>query len=199
MTSPLPASSSVDLLWLPLGSGPGSGLVRLSGRAFEALSAARAHRTRRALFHSALVVVVDGARTVVEMTPAWTPDRPGREVVALGPVGRVGWGRTRWFRYGLHRWPAGVIIDAAQAVGGPQRVGEDRDRALRLLDLVPSCPTLTWGRDELGVGDLWSCNSSTSWLLAASGHAVEGLHPPDHGRAPGWRAGLAAAQLLSSR
>jgi hypothetical protein len=61
------------------------------------------------------------------------------------------------------------------------------------LDLVPTFPTVTWGRDELGTGDMWNSNSLISWLLARSGHDTTTLPPPPHGRAPGWTAGLTVA------
>ncbi len=65
----------------------------------------------------------------------------------------------------------------------------------RLLELVPEVPALTWGRDELGTGDMWNSNSLTSWLLASSHECVGELNirPPPNGRAPGWRAGLVVA------
>ena len=37
--------------------------------------------------------------------------------------------------------------------------------AERLLDLVPSVPTVVWGRDEFGAGVMWNSNSVTAWLL----------------------------------
>ena len=52
---------------------------------------------------------------------------------------------------------------------------------------------MTWGRDELGTGDMWNSNSLVAWLLARSGHEVSGLEPPGGGRAPGWSAGLVVA------
>ena len=65
--------------------------------------------------------------------------------------------------------------------------------ARRLIELVPTVPTPTWGRDELSTGEMWNSNSVTSWLLARSGVEVGGLGPPDGGRGPGWDAGLAVA------
>lgn len=44
--------SSLDLHWLPLGAGGRS--VRVNGRVFEALAAAREHRPRRDPYHAAL-------------------------------------------------------------------------------------------------------------------------------------------------
>src|SRR5207244_760252 len=58
----------------------------------------------------------------------------------------------------------------------------------------PSVPTPVWGRDELRAGEMWNSNSVISWLLARSGVAVEAVHPPAGGRAPGWHAGLVVAR-----
>jgi len=49
---------------------------------------------------------------------------------------------------------------------------------------------LTWGRDELGAGDMWNSNSLVSWALARTGHDMNVIRPPINGRAPGWKAGL---------
>ena len=62
-----------------------------------------------------------------------------------------------------------------------------------VLDLVAHVPTATWGRDELGTGEMWNSNSIIAWLLAASGHDVGAIAAPRGGRAPGWSAGLIAA------
>ena len=62
----------VDLYWIPLGAGAGGAVVRFSGRVYEAITATLAHRRRRALFHSALDVTVNGVTAVVEMAPVWT-------------------------------------------------------------------------------------------------------------------------------
>lgn len=186
-------TSSVDLFWLPLGAGDSSGLARLTGRGYEAMSARRSHRRPRALFHSALLVHVGGTRYAIEMTPQWGLPAGDRGVVAEGPVGLRFLGRSRLFRYEVHRWRDGVIPDLAEAVGGAQRLSSDEEHARRVLDVVPGFPDFTWGRDEQGTGDMWNSNSLTSWLLVRSGHGVEVLEPPDHGRAPGWSAGLAVA------
>ena len=84
------------------------------------------------------------------------------------------------------------------AVASPHRVGTDSVRAELLLDLVPGVPTVTWGRDELGTGEMWNSNSLISWLLARSGHDTDAVTPPLGGRAPGWRAGLVVAQRPDS-
>lgn len=167
--------------------------MRASGRAFEAVTAAHGHRARRPLFHSALQVQLDGIRTVVEMTPAWGPAAAPGDTVATGPVGLRLLGRSRFFRYEVHRALDGVIPDLAEAVESPRRLSADHDRARWLLSLVPSFPGHPWGRDPGHVGDMWNSNSLTSWLLSHSGHDLAAVGPPRHGRAPGWTAGLAVA------
>jgi hypothetical protein len=63
-----------------------------------------------------------------------------------------------------------------------------------VLELVPSVPTPTWGRDELRTGEMWNSNSLVSWLLARAGLEADPLSPPSDGRAPGWEAGLVVAR-----
>lgn len=191
-------AASVELFWIPLGAGDTTGCVRWNGVVFEAASAAWQGRRPAALYHSALAVHLDGTRHVIEMTPAWGCPLPERGVVCEGPVGLAGLGRLRWFRYEVRCWPDGTLPDEAEAVGGPQPLVSDTRRARRLVDLVPSFPTLTWGRDELGTGDMWNSNSLTAWLLARSGHEVP-LGPPPAGRAPGWHAGRALAARQDAR
>ena len=61
-------------------------------------------------------------------------------------------------------------------------------------------PTLVWGRDELGTGEMWNSNSVIAWLLAGTGGSA--MEPPVGGRAPGWAAGLVAvdfSQVVRSR
>jgi hypothetical protein len=41
---------------------------------------------------------------------------------------------------------------------------------------------------------MWNSNSLIAWLLASSGHDVDAIGPPEHGRAPGWSAGLVVAR-----
>jgi hypothetical protein len=87
-----------------------------------------------------------------------------------------------------------LVAAPAEAVGSPQRLTDDPRQAQRPLDLVPSVPTPVWGRDELGVGEMWNSNSVISWLIARSGIAAEAIPLPTGGRAPRWRAGLAVAR-----
>lgn len=184
----------VDLYWLPLGAGDGTGCVRLNGRFYEALTAARDRRPRCALYHSALEVGLGGEVFAIEMAPLWGAPEGDRGVVREGPVGLAVLGRSRWFRYEVRRWPAGRIPDVAEAVGGPQRLSTDPDAAARLLALVPQVPAHVWGRDPLHAGDMWNSNSLVSWLLSRSGHDPALVRLPAGGRAPGWQAGLVAAR-----
>ena len=103
-------------------------------------------------------------------------------------------GRFRIFRYEIRLWPGGRIPDVAEAVDSPQRLTADERLARRVLDLVPEVPTPTWGRDELGTGEMWNSNSVISWVIARSGIDADSTRPPVGGRAPGWRAGLVVAR-----
>jgi hypothetical protein len=186
-------SLGVDLYWIPLGAG--AHVVRISGGAYEAI-AARIHRRARCdLYHSALVVGTTEGSFVIEMTPI--SDGRGRQdrgVVAEGPVGMKLAGRLRIFRYEIHRWRGGVIPDLAHAVASPVRLTDDAALAQRVLDLVPSVPTPTWGRDELRAGDMWNSNSVVAWLLVRAGLDAAAGRPPPGGRAPGWDAGIVTAR-----
>jgi hypothetical protein len=51
MSTPDNSTASVDLLWLPLGAGEPLGIVRRSGRIFEAIQAHHQHRRRYDLHH----------------------------------------------------------------------------------------------------------------------------------------------------
>jgi hypothetical protein len=63
-----------------------------------------------------------------------------------------------------------------------------------VLESAPRVPTPIWGRDELGTGEMWNSNSLISWLIVCSGLPLEDARLPARGRAPGWRAGIVAAQ-----
>lgn len=179
----------IDLYWLPLGAG--GHVVRWNGRLYEAVRARRQRRDPTDLYHSALVVHLPPDRWVVEMTPLGPAvGRAGRGVVAEGAVGTHSLGRWRLFRYEVHCWRDGAIVDVAEAVGGPVRLTSDAQACRRLLAVLPSLPTPVWGRDELGAGDMWNSNSVTSWALASAGLDAGAIRPPARGRAPGWAAGV---------
>lgn len=180
--------ASVDLFWLPLGAG--GGVVPRCGRAYERLVARRQHRRPQPLFHSALELVHAGTTYVIEMAPVWSEPTPDRGVVVTGPVGLPVLGRSKAFRYEVRCWPGGRIPDRAWAVESPVRLSDDPSVVAELLTAVGRVPTLTWGRDELGVGDMWNSNSLVSWLLTCVGIDSSALSPPEGGRAPGWRAGV---------
>jgi hypothetical protein len=188
----------VDLFWLPLGAG--GHFVRLNGRVFETLDAFVHRRRRRDLYHSALEIGLGDDRFVVEQGPVWNNKVTERGVVCVGPVGTRWLGRSRLFRYEVRCWHNGVIPDAAEAVASPVCVMSDALRVRQLLDLAPHVPLATWGRDELGAGEMWNSNSLISWLLARSGHDTRAVRLPPRGRAPGWDAGYAvAARQLRNR
>ena len=185
-------NSAVELYWIPLGAG--GHFVRFNGRVFEAIAAAIGRRRRCDLYHAALIVDLDGERWTIELAPTPDADGASRGVVASGAVGSRRAGRWRVFRYEVRCWRGGSIPDLAAAVGGPCRLSSDPAVARRLLDLAATVPTPVWGRDELHAGEMWNSNSVTAWLIAAAGLPTAGLRPPPGGRAPGWNAGLAAAE-----
>ena len=189
--------TGIDLYWLPLGAGGRS--VRLSGRLFEAVAAPLGHRRACDLYHSALEARVPEGRFVIEMAPIPASDAAVRGVAAEGAVGAGVAGRLRLFRYEVRCWRDGVIPDVAEAIESPRLLSDDPDCARRLLALVPQVPTPVWGRDELRTGEMWNSNSLISWLIVRSGLDIEPIHPPTRGRAPGWRAGIAAAQRQQAR
>jgi hypothetical protein len=182
----------LELYWIPLGAG--ARVVKLSGKAYEAVVALVQRRPRRDLYHSALIATTADGRTVVEMAPV--PDADGRRargVVGEGPVG-TRWARPlRVFRYEIRRWPDGVIPDLAHAVASPVPISDEPAVVQRCLDLVPLVPTPVWGRDELKAGEMWNSNSVISWVLTTAGLGARAGAPPGLGRAPGWEAGVRAA------
>ena len=56
-----------------------------------------------------------------------------------------------------------------------------------MLRIVRRVPPFTWGRDELGSGDMRNSNSLVCWLLVWTGHDAAAIQPPAGGRAPGRR------------
>jgi len=184
-------TSAVDLYWLPLGAG--GHFVRLNGRVYESITARLQRRPRRDLYHSALQVELAEATYVIEQTPVPDLSGEGRGVVAEGPVGARWAGRFRIFRYEIRLWRGGHIPDVAEAVDSPRTLSTDENRARGVLDAVPQVPTLVWGRDERGTGEMWNSNSVIAWVLVRSGFDGESLQPPAGGRAPGWLAGVEVA------
>jgi len=187
----------LELYWIPLGAG--ERLVRRSGHLYERLSAARHHRAPSDLYHSALIATTPGGRYTIEMTPV--PDAHGAErgVVAEGAVGSPLLGRWRVFRYEIRRWLGGEIPDLPYAVASPVLVSHDAAVVEDVLELVAQVPTPTWGRHELYGGDMWNSNSVISWTLVRAGALVSAGAPPAGGRAPGWDAGVIAAQRRNPR
>jgi hypothetical protein len=182
----------IDLYWLPLGAG--GSFVKFNGRVFEAIQALLARRRPLDLYHSALEVERRAERFAIELTPIPDADGPSRGVVGEGAVGACFAARWRIFRYELRCWKGGEIPDIKWAVDSPQRLATGEQLAERLLGLLPSVPMLVWGRDELHAGEMWNSNSVISWLLARSGVDMHAIQPPKGGRAPGWDAGLVAAE-----
>ncbi|WP_396641593.1 hypothetical protein [Microbacterium sp.] len=194
---PSTPDSYLLLWWLPVGAG-GHVVVHTS-RWWEGLDAAAHRRPRRPLFHAALELFVDGHRDIIEMAPAWGAPAVDRGVVATGPVGMRALGRSRFFRYEVRCWRDGILPDRAWAVGPPVRLDLSRESARNVSGVVASVPDFVWGRDPLRIGDMWNSNSLASWALTRSGVDASTLHPPDHGRAPGWKSGIAAAAIRSVR
>lgn len=190
-TDAVPDEAAVDLYWLPLGAG--GHVVRWNGRLYEWWTARREHREPCDLYHCGLMLHLDGVAYAVEMGPVWSVPVAERGILVEGPVGARWLGRLRAFRYELRCWPGGAIPDVAEAVASPVRLTEDPTAVAAVLAVLPEVPALTWGRDELGVGDMWNSNSAVSWALARTGHDLDAVHPPAGGRAPGWAAGLALA------
>lgn len=184
-------SAEVLLHWLPLGAG--GHVVAFNGRVYEAICARQQHRRRAPLFHAALSLRLDKVSFAIEMGPVWGNTAPTRGVVVEGPVGLRALGRSRLFRYEVRAWRGGSIPDLPLAVGEPTVMSRDHAHAANLLALVRQVPPLTWGRDELGLGEMWNSNSLIAWLLLRSGHDLRHTRPPARGRAPGWGSGVALA------
>jgi hypothetical protein len=113
-----------------------------------------------------------------------------------GRSGRSGQGdRFAVFRYELRVWLDGRIPDIGEAVESPRRLSSSSTDAQRLLEVAPLVPRPTWGRDELGTGEMWNSNPFTAWLITATGLDVDAIHPPAGGRAPKRPAGPQESQL----
>lgn len=173
--------------------------MRLNGRLYEAVAALLERRPACDLYHSALQVEVPEGRFVIEQAPVQDWSGKERGVVAEGAVGARWAGRFRIFRYEIRLWRGGHIPDIAEAVDSPRRLSDDEQCARRVLHEVPQVPTPVWGRDELGTGEWWNSNSVIAWVAARSGLDADSIHPPQGGRAPGWRAGLVVAHGQDAR
>jgi len=182
----------IDLFWLPLGAG--GRFVQLNGRIYEAVASRLDGRPPCDLYHSALVVRLPRAGYVIESAPIKSSDGPDRGVIGEGPVGARWAGRLSLFRYELRVWPGGHIPDIGEAVDSPRRLSSSSTDGQRLLEVAPLVPRPTWGRDELGTGEMWNSNSFIAWLVTATGLDSDAIHPPAGGRAPGWNAGVVAAR-----
>lgn len=186
------APASVDLFWIPLGAG--GHFVRWNGRLYEWWSAHREHRAPAVLYHCGLMIRLDDLTYAVEMGPVWNVSAASRGVLVEGPVGSRWLGRFRAFRYEMRCWPGGSIPDIDEAVDSPVRTTEDPGRVAAVIDVLREIPVLTWGRDELGAGEMWNSNAAVAWALARTGHDMDAIRPPRGGRAPGWAAGLVLAE-----
>jgi hypothetical protein len=165
---------------------------------YETVAALLDRRETHDLYHSVLDVRAPAGRFVVEMGPVADANGARRGVVAEGAVGSRLLAHFRVFRYEVRCWRDGITA-YDYAVESPREITDDPFRAERVLALVRRVPPLIWGRDQLVTGEMWSCNSLTSWLLARSGFELDSIQPPAGGRAPGWTAGavIAQRQLLS--
>ncbi|HEU4355278.1 MAG TPA: hypothetical protein VFT27_06780 [Actinomycetota bacterium] len=180
----------VAMYWLPLGAR--GRWVRLGGKAYEAVAALLARREPLDIYHSVLEVHAGEGRFVIEMGPAIDGDHDRRGVVAQGAACFPWAAALRILRYEIRCWPEGITAYDF-AVDSPLRLTHDAALAARVLELVHEVPTPVWGRDDLGAGEMWTCNSLTSWLLGRA-DLCDSIRPPVGGRAPGWDAGLTVAR-----
>jgi hypothetical protein len=186
--------ASVDLYWIPLGSG--GHVVRWNGMVYEALKAFAGHRERCALYHSALEVTTSDARYVIEVTPV--PDHDGRDrgVVGEGPVGVRSLGRLRSFRYEIRRWRDGVIPDAGDLGTRVVRVADDAITAERVLASLPSVPKPVWGRTSSQPA---ICGTRTRWSRGSSQRPALRWSASPFLREAGDRAGMPGSSLPAGR
>jgi hypothetical protein len=182
--------AGVDLYWSPLGA---SGhFVRLNGRVYEALTARLQRRPARDLYHSALQVELPEGAFVIEQAPVTTGAdgarccRRGRPSALAGQAD---------FGSSATRSGSGAVATyrTSPRPSTAPRASATRSNWRHLLELVPRVPASVWGRDELGTGEMWNWNSVIAWVIACSGIDVQSIQPPQGGRAPGWRAGVAVS------
>jgi hypothetical protein len=170
-------------------------VVTTSGHIWERLQARREYRSPAPLFHSALEVSGLEGNSVIEIAPAVNSLPANRGVVGEGPVGAAWAGRFRIFRYELRCWRQGKIPDLEFEPGKPVVMSRSSQVAETVIHLTREVPMLTWGRDELRLGEMWNSNSVIAWLLSGAGADLDGVTPPDGGRAPGWDAGIEACRM----
>lgn len=84
-------------------------------------------------------------------------------------------GSIRIFRYEIRLWRGGHIPGVAEAVDSPRRLSDQEHLARRLLEVVPQVPAPVWGRDELGMGEMWNSNSVIAWVITRSGIDAESI------------------------
>jgi hypothetical protein len=184
---------AVELFWLPVAAGT-SRFQQASLRAWEAFEAFRCRRPRAVLYHAALKFrFADGRILTLEVTPAFLGESP--PPLLTGPVGFRGADRARLFRYQLRCLPVDRLPDEEWAVESPVLLADDCATAGRLLDLAGSVPRHVWGRRAPGTREMWTSDSTLSWLLVRAGLDVAALGPPAGGRAPGWYAGMAIGRI----
>ena len=183
--------ASVDLYWLPLGAGGHS--VRLNGKIFEAVVAGLERRSRRDLYHSALIVGVPEGRFAIERRPCGAATAE-RGVVSGGAVGSCWAGPLPDLPLRAAPLAKRVIPDVAEAVESPQRLTTDARSRSASSTSCRRCRHPCGAVTNCGAGEMWNSNSVISWLIARCGLEVEPISPPVGGRAPGWRAGIVVAR-----
>lgn len=127
-----PATSAVDLLWIPLGAGASLPTVRVSGWVYEAIAAAREHRRRLALYHAAMEVRLGNDVHVLEKGRG-RMFRAGPSTNANDSNGVIGSTYTAFF-------PHSDLVD--HAVVGPGRA-DDRGPDVRCAATDTMTPA--WG------------------------------------------------------
>ncbi len=155
------APASVDLYWLPLGAG--GRVVRWCGRLYESWAAWREHRDRAALFHAGLMLRLDDTAFAVEMGPVWNVTEPDRGVLLEGPSARGGSAVSGLpaTRCGAGR--AATFPDLARRCDPVRTTHEPGTVAGRPGRAPAAAAAHTWGRDELGAGEMWNSNSAVAW------------------------------------
>lgn len=181
--------STVAVWWIPVGAG--GWLVRRASGLWERMAASREGRAAQPLLHAAIEMTGPRGRSVIEMAPAWSGPRTARGVVGTGPVGLPVLGLSVFFRYEIRCWRDGTIPDLAFALT-PPRIHETSEVVADAIIMdAARAPCYVWGRDVLGIDDMWNSNSLISWLLTRAGIDE---HPPADSRAPGWLCGIEAAR-----